>query len=618
MKPESRRVSGRNKCVFLLLLLCFLCVCAGCRTEKETERNMEAEAGQEEEKPTGEYVEKEALTETGPIYDNDDLYAEDDETSVVTMYLTICQGNEGDNTNHTWEEINSYSAYYYEENDLDRYNVDAILQIGDESGPLEGEFGYGETIPNAAVQVRGQTSSRSEQKNYKVRIKDGKGEWRGQRTLALNKHVSDPCRFTNKLAYDLMKAIPQMMSARTQFVHLYVKDESEGVSGEFQDYGLYTQVEQINKTYLKNHGLDSKGQLYKINFFEWDTYDAVMKLKTDEDYDEDEFEYYIEIKGNDDHSKIQEVLRKLNDYSVPIEEIIEQYFDPENICYWMAFHILTGNYDVGARNAYIYSPLNSEKWYFISWDNDDSFRRTWMNINSYVVGQSWEQGLTQFVALKLCNRMFREEKYRDILDAAIEDLKNHYLTREIVEQKINAYSAVVKPYVFSQPDIEKARVDEETYDIIVAAMPDEIETNYRYYKESLEKPWPFYVGLPEKTDDGLRITWDVSYDIDDEDITYSFILASDYEFQNVIAEETDIRIPQVTVGDLPEGQYFIRVRAKNESGYEQDCFDSYSVSEIGKVYGARSFYIDETGDILEYVENDSEAEEAVDEEEVQE
>ena len=54
------------------------------------------------------------------------------------------------------------------------------------------------------------------------------GEWRGQRTIALNKHVSDVFRFRNKLAYDLMKDIPQMMSARTQFVHLYVKDTTEG------------------------------------------------------------------------------------------------------------------------------------------------------------------------------------------------------------------------------------------------------------------------------------------------------------------------------------------------------------------------------------------------------
>ena len=72
-------------------------------------------------------------------------------------------------------------------------------------------------------------------------------------------------RFRNKMAYDLIKGIPQMMGLRTQFVHLYVKDNTDGSSDAFQDYGLYTQVEQLNKTALKTHGLDSKGQLYKVN-----------------------------------------------------------------------------------------------------------------------------------------------------------------------------------------------------------------------------------------------------------------------------------------------------------------------------------------------------------------
>ena len=73
-------------------------------------------------------------------------------------------------------------------------------------------------------------------------------------------------RFRNKLSYDLLKGIPQLMSLRTQFVHLYVRDLTEGNSAEFQDYGLYTQVEQLNKTGMENHGMDSKGQLYKIHY----------------------------------------------------------------------------------------------------------------------------------------------------------------------------------------------------------------------------------------------------------------------------------------------------------------------------------------------------------------
>ena len=104
------------------------------------------------------------------LRDKDSLYENDDDTSVVTMYLTVSKGNSSENTDHTWEEINSYSVYDYEEMGVDRYQAAALLQIGDENGPTEGMVGYGENVPNATVQIRGQTSSRNAQKNYKIEL----------------------------------------------------------------------------------------------------------------------------------------------------------------------------------------------------------------------------------------------------------------------------------------------------------------------------------------------------------------------------------------------------------------------------------------------------------------
>ena len=52
------------------------------------------------------------------LRDKDSLYENDDDTSVVTMYLTVSKGNSSENTDHTWEEINSYSVYDYEEKEV--------------------------------------------------------------------------------------------------------------------------------------------------------------------------------------------------------------------------------------------------------------------------------------------------------------------------------------------------------------------------------------------------------------------------------------------------------------------------------------------------------------------
>lgn len=587
-----------------LLLLLGGCALAG-GTETETTETSVQETS--DAVSASEPVEKvTASVEDYQLRDNDAVYEDDDEDSVVTMYLTVREGNSAENTNHTWTEVNTYSKYWYEDNNLEQYAVEGILQVGDENGLIPGELGYGETVPNAIVKIRGQSSTERIQKNYKIELKEGKGEWRNQRTINLNKHGGEGLRFRNKLAYDLMKDIPQMMSARTQFVHLYVKDETEGGSGVFEDYGLYTQVEQINVRYLKTHGLDNNGHLYKNEFFEFLRYEDAIKLETDPTFDLDAFETYLEIKGNTDHSKLIEMLEDVNDYSIPIEDTVEKWFDTENLFYWMGFQILMGNEDTNARNYFLYSPLNLDKFYIISWDNDASLTATEdpiTGINSF--SGSWEAGISNYWGNTLFQRMFKIKEYRDGLTQVIEILRSEYLTVDRVNELVDTYKTVVKPYVYSMPDILYATLTSEEYDMAANSIAGEIEDNYQAYLESLERPMPFFIGVPEIVDGSLRIVWDPAYDFDNESITYSVEVATDYLFQNMIYSQQNIRVPQVDIDILPEGQYFVRVTATNESGKSQTAFDYYVV-ESQKTYGTKCFYVLADGTIEEDIYDEGE------------
>ena len=337
----------RSNLLGLLAGMALAVLRAGCGTAEHTAAEPEPSTPES----AVQTVEKEPVQEINgiPLRENKDLYSVYDDSGIVTMYLTVSSGNEAEGTNHTWAEINHYSVYDYEKMGVERYQVNGLLQVGDENGPVVGEVGYNEIVPNATVQIRGQTSSTNDQKNYKIELKKGKGTWRGQRTIALNKHMGEGLRFRNKMAYDLIEGIPQMTGLRTQFVHLYVRDLTTGSGAAFEDYGLYTQVEQLNKTALKTHGLDRNGQLYKVNSFEFQRYEDDLKLTTDPDYDEKKFEQHLETKGSSDHTKLLEMLQVLNDDSIPMEEILGRYFNAENIAYWMAFQLLTGNVDTQNR-----------------------------------------------------------------------------------------------------------------------------------------------------------------------------------------------------------------------------------------------------------------------------
>lgn len=99
------------------------------------------------------------------------------------------------------------------------------------------------------------------QKSYKLSLNDSAGLWRGQSNIALNKSAFDATRVRNKLYFDLAKNMEHVPSLRTQFVRLFIKDETAGAT-QFEDYGLYTQAEVPTKKYLANHGLDRSGFLY--------------------------------------------------------------------------------------------------------------------------------------------------------------------------------------------------------------------------------------------------------------------------------------------------------------------------------------------------------------------
>lgn len=531
------------------------------------------------------------------LRDNDGLYTVYDDSGVVTMYLTVTRGTEAENTDHTWEQINSYSAYDYEAMQVPRYQVEGLLQVGDESGPAASEVGYGETAPNATVQIRGQTSSRNAQKNYKIKLKKNKGSWRGQRTVALNKHQGDGLRFRNKMAYDLIRGIPQMMGLRTQFVHLYVRDKTQTAAASFVDHGLYTQVEQLNKTALRAHGLDENGQLYKVNFFEFLRYGDVIRLKTDPAYDKTAFEQLLEIKGSDDHRKLIEMLDVLNDETSPMEDLFETTFDTENIAYWMAFQILLGNTDTQSRNMYLYSPLNSKRWYILDWDNDAMLSRTEWEYRNYSDSLSWERGVSNYWGNVLFRRCLQTKRFRQELDDAIEELFRYFSADRIGEMTAR-YRSLVEPFVWQQPDLLHEPLNREEYDTVAKSLHKEIIENREAYRESLKKPMPFYIGVPEPQGDELRLMWDASFDFAAEDITYTAELAKDYRFTTTFWTEENIRLPETVVYALPAGHYFLRVRAANESGYTQDAFDYY-VMETGKAYGMKSFFVEADGSVTE-------------------
>lgn len=576
-----------------LILFCLFCIgslaLSACSVEEEVKDSVTTQKVDK--------AESTSITDV-KLRDRDHLY-ETDKTQVTTMYLTVRRGDASENLDHSWSEINQYSVEDYQKMGQERYQIAGLLQVGNEDGPLSGELGYGEEVPNATIQIRGESSSKNAQKNYKIKIKKNKGEWNGQRTINLNKHQTEGLRFRNKLSYDLISDIPQIMGARTQFVHLYVKDESgDQSSGKFEDYGLYTQVEQINKNYLKDHGLDENANLYKPNFFEFYRYEDVIVTEDDPKFDQAAFERLLEIKGSHDHSKLIDFLEKVNNPSVGVDQLLEDYVDAENIQYWMAFQILLGNDDTQSRNMYLYSPQNSSKWYIIPWDNDSILMKNERRLleNDSDQANSWEVGISNYWGNQLFQRLLKSDDFRRGLDERMQELRQ-LITSEKISKMSQSYAQVVKPYLEVMPDRYYAKAREDNYDKVLAGLGDELNENYKKYQETLKKPQPFFINAPERVKDKLKLSWGAAYDFSASKIRYQVEIAKDYQFQNKVFEAKDISKLEVETEPLSKGQYFIRVTASNEQGFSQRAFDFYINKDNSKQFGILSFYVLEDGKI---------------------
>lgn len=512
------------------------------------------------------------------------LYERDQDDSLKALYITVLPKEKG-NVTFDWYELNRQI-----DKELGQ-SLDIIVQEGlpDGAGPRTGMFEYGKTTVNGSISVRGNSAWSRVQKSYALKLHADAGLYMDQQRLNLNKHIDDMSRLRNKLSFDLMETIPDMTSLRTQFVQLYVKDLSNGEKdAPYVDYGLYTHVEQPNKKFLKAHMLDPNGYLYKVKFFEFFRYPDQIKSTEDEDYDVATFEQIFEIKGREEHEKLIEMLEAVNDYSIPIEETIEKYFDLDNFLTWTAMNILMDNMDTDANNFFLYSPLNINKWYFLPWDYDGA----WELQRNMDFIRPYQQGLSNYWGVVLHNRFFRNQENIDLLTEKIEMLYEHYINEDTVKTQINKYLDIVQPFVQRMPDIQYLPLPLAEYDEDINRILNTPKRSLERYYEDLEKPKPFYMNEVEERDGRLYFDWGVSFDLQDDDLTYLFTIARDKEMQDIVHENHELKEISYSIPKLPAGRYFWKVDVIDSQGNHQHNFEIYIDADEEMYYGIKDFEVD--------------------------
>lgn len=456
---------------------------------------------------------------------------------------------------------------------------------------------------NATLRLRGGSSRLDEMKSYRIKLDSKKDLWRGERRLQLNKHSSDLTRVRNKLSFDLMMTIPHLPSVRTQFVNLFI---------DGTDYGLYTHVEHVGKEYLIRRNWDKDSGVYKAENFDFTMREELLLDAQGKPQNEDAFETVLEIKRGDDHRKLLEMIQAVNDKSNDFEtDVLNKYFNLNNFLTWEAVIILMGNTDVTTYNYYLFSPKGTDTFYFLPWDFDSTWGYDWQPSiveGNYTPAKRY-QGPHNLWATAFGRRFLSQPGALDLLNQAVKEIKENYLTPQIIEDYTRSYYGLVFPFISRYPDIEHLSTNQPTeakilaeYNMVYGELVDAVQRNYDRFLKAQHSPMPFHINPPSLDGKHITFTWEAAVDLQGNQVTYDLEIADKPQFA-----PGDIKFSMKNLTDttysmqwmLPKGDYYYRIIARDMSNPEENwqlAFEEHYVeTEDFTAYGVVPFSINIDG-----------------------
>lgn len=499
-----------------------------------------------------------------PLQDNVGLYKEEDRFKVYEVYLTVYTGldsKSGDEFNLT--SLNQITGSTFDP----ELNVNVFVKDPDTGEVVAGD--QDDSI-NGTIELRGQSARNFEQKSYKINLSKQTSLFQGQQKLNLNKHISDDTRVTQKFAFDTMIGLANFTSIRTNFMHVQIKDGTNP-DAAYVDYGLFTHVENVDDDYLKVRTLNENATFLKPVDF------AFTVAEAEQVHSKLEAELILRDINRPGDEKLLEMITAINEQGTEFNENFDYYFDRENYLNWIALNILLNNYDTMSRNFLLYSPSNTDKWYFLPWDYDVSL----------ISPSEWETseyakwfGLQRYWGVSLHRKFFQMPENVVALSKKIDDL---YLSmmQNGIEETAGKYKDIYEKYVMnSQSDrvyLEETK-GEELSDILerISQLPDTLSYNYNKYYERLEAPMPFFLDTISNEATDIEMNWEDAVDLQNDSVTYEVSIFTSPDDPAGTLVWSNVSTSNSALAEnlqLTDGIYYWQAVALDSYGNRQVSFD---------------------------------------------
>lgn len=233
-----------------------------------------------------------------------------------------------------------------------------------------------DTVEQVGLRLRGNTSLFAKKKSFKISFNEfvAGREYQGVRKLILRGQHNDPTMVREKLFYEVWEKA-EMPERRAAFVRLYINQTYRGV---------YTNLEELDKTWLGRVYDDNDGNFYKCTWPadlvylgpDQQVYKAIMNNPEERAYD---------LKTNeitDDYTRLVALMAVLNQpVTAGFPDQIREILNVESVLKSFAIDVATGNWDdyfYNKNNYYLYDNPSTGKFDFITFDTDNTLGVDWL------------------------------------------------------------------------------------------------------------------------------------------------------------------------------------------------------------------------------------------------
>ncbi len=284
---------------------------------------------------------------------------------LCVLNIQIASAMERDSSDLIFDEskVYSYSLEYY----IDDW--EAQLKENYDSGQIymPAKFTYGNIVlDSVGVRYKGNSSFTMSQNTRKKPFKIKFDKYRDQTFFGIKRlnfanGVKDPSFMREPISYRIARKY--MPAPRTAFVNLIMEGDL---------IGLYVQVEQVDKTFLKRFFDDNDFNLYKVG----DQGAGLDYLGVDQVL----FEAKYELKTNEDindWSAFISMIDKLN--NTPDDSFVATMnacLNLESCIKILAMNMVFSHFDSysgSGRNYYFYDDSTSGQFHMIPWDQNEAF-----------------------------------------------------------------------------------------------------------------------------------------------------------------------------------------------------------------------------------------------------